>query len=72
MDMTVKAIKHHEACNDGYCRNCDAITRYGCTEPDASEYHCDDCCKKQVYGIQEAVVRGWIRVGEEVASGARP
>jgi hypothetical protein len=45
----------------GICLNCGA-RKYGGIEPDARGYVCDDCGKKAVVGIEEALLRDRIEV----------
>jgi len=45
--------------NAGYCSNCDAITTFG-VEPDARNYVCPDCEKRTVYGLEEALLMGFV------------
>ena len=45
----------------GVCIGCMHV-RDGNTEPDAREYPCDECGKDRVYGIQELMIMGLIRL----------
>lgn len=60
MELTEEAFKLHDDEMNGYCRNCDDVTVFGGCEPDARRYPCDTCEKKTVYGVSEALIRGWI------------
>ena len=47
---------------EGYCTECDDLTR-ACTEPDATGYDCPDCeGKETVYGVETAALSGFIEV----------
>ena len=47
-----------EAVN-GICLSCGEI-QYGGVEPDARNYPCEACGEKEVYGLEEALLMGWI------------
>lgn len=49
---------------NGICLECGAI-RFGDTEPDAEEYHCDNCGKDKVQGMENAMIEGNILVEGE-------
>lgn len=40
----------------GYCINCGESRE--CTEPDATEYPCEDCGTNTVYGAEELLIMG--------------
>jgi len=63
MKMTMG--EYQDACHDyeGYCKKCDEITKFSGCEPDAEEYECPECGEFSVYGIEEAMIMGWIDVG---------
>jgi len=46
----------------GFCIVCGA-DRYGC-EPDAENYHCDDCGSKAVMGAEQALLLGHLTIKE--------
>jgi hypothetical protein len=58
--------EYHDHCNndDGFCKTCDAVTRFGSTEPDAREYPCEVCGERSVYGMEEAMLMGLIEMEE--------
>jgi len=56
MKLTEKQFRRHRACYDGYCPQCDAITRDGRTEPDAENYECYECEKMVVIGMDYALM----------------
>lgn len=64
MKLTEDQYHRHLEEYDGYCRKCDDITRFGETEPDAQRYPCDQCEQKKVYGIDHALIAGWIEIVE--------
>ena len=45
--------------NEGYCVNCKEITTSG-VEPDAENYPCEACEQNTVYGIEQAVLCGFL------------
>ena len=49
--------------NAGYCEDCDEITTWG-VEPDADGYVCDECGEKHVMGLELALLRWLIDIGE--------
>ena len=63
--MKISMDEVYEMCEstDGYCTECDDITRSGC-EPDARKYPCPDCGQNTVYGIEWAVMTDLIEVVE--------
>ena len=52
----------HRGGYDGYCTECNGITRYGSTEPDAENYECHECGEMTAMGIEMAMVSGHIEV----------
>jgi hypothetical protein len=62
--MTMSEDDYHEHTNnyDGYCVECDDVTRDGMTEPDARLYFCDQCEHNTCMGIEEALVEGHIEI----------
>jgi len=42
----------------GFCLACGALA-YG-VEPDAREYECESCGKKEVFGVEEIVIEGMV------------
>lgn len=47
--------------NPGFCISCGAEAD-GC-EPDASNYECEECGERQVFGAAECLMRGLYRRG---------
>jgi hypothetical protein len=47
--------------NTGFCSYCEDFTNDG-VEPDAQEYECEVCGQDTVYGAEEALLRGLIRI----------
>ena len=60
-EMTEDEYKEHQEGYDGICLNC-ASFRYGDTEPDAEEYHCEFCESDEVQGIENALISGNIEI----------
>ena len=48
--------------NLGFCIGCGAETEG--VEPDARRYRCDDCGMPCVYGLEELLMMGLVRIGE--------
>ena len=48
----------------GVCLSCWEIA-YGDTEPDARNYKCEACEKKEVFGIDEALIIGKVEIKDE-------
>lgn len=46
--------------NSGYCSMCDAITVDSGVEPDAENYRCPECGNDSVFGIEQALLLGYI------------
>lgn len=49
---------HNE--DGGFCLAC-GEPAYG-IEPDARRYECESCGERQVYGVDELLVMGWIDI----------
>jgi len=62
--MTAEEYQEHVDSSDGVCLNCGEIA-YGCCEPDAENYPCDECGKARVIGIELALVAGDIIIEDE-------
>jgi hypothetical protein len=54
--------------NCGLCIRCGEVA-VGCVEPDARKYTCEACEENGVYGAQELLMMGLIRVTEEEEEG---
>lgn len=63
--MTEEEYMEHCDSDDGYCTTCKEVTRFGSTEPDARRYPCDKCGKNTCYGIEEALMSGYIEITDE-------
>ena len=73
MNNTAKKIKpqvlsiseedYHDLCNthSGFCIACGEITDSFC-EPDARNYTCWNCDKRQVFGIEETLMMGLVEL----------
>jgi len=57
--ITEDDFRMHRDEYNGICFSCGAI-HWGETEPDAEKYECDECGKKEVYGIEQALLYGAI------------
>ena len=68
MKLTLAEYYNHCDAYDGYCPDCDDITRDGSTEPDVmpahqhGEYRCPDCDGANIHGMESAVIVGRIEV----------
>ena len=47
---------------DGFCTDCNDVTRYGGTEPDAENYECHECGADKAMGIENAMIMGLIEI----------
>ena len=63
MELSVEDYSVHCDNNDGYCKRCKEITRFGDTEPDARGYECPACDGRTCMGIEEALMLGFIEIG---------
>lgn len=45
----------------GYCKECDEQTNWG-VEPDAEGYRCEECGKKSVMGMAQALIMGFVSI----------
>jgi hypothetical protein len=62
MKMTIEEFKEETMCgNPGYCKECKDITHYS-AEPDACNYHCDECGNESVFGLEMAMVMELIEI----------
>jgi hypothetical protein len=56
--MTVEEFTaDHDECI-GICKAC-GHTQYG-AEPDAENYKCEECGKREVYVLDQALLEGWL------------
>jgi len=51
--------------NLGFCLECGTETDG--VEPDARQYRCDACGMSAVYGLEELMLMGLVRIGEVIA-----
>lgn len=52
----------------GYCTKCDDVTEWGGVEGDAMNYHCPECKRKTVMGVETAMIMGYIEISKEQAN----
>lgn len=66
--MTLTTDAFFEHCNnyDGYCKACDEVTNFSGVEPDAEKYECEVCGHMAVYGIEQALIHGFLEIDEAV------
>ena len=62
--MTPEEYEENVEENNGFCTTCKKITVFGGCEPDAREYECPDCGNSTVYGTEEALIMGVIKIDE--------
>ncbi len=62
IEMTESDYMSYRNGYDGYCTDCNAVSRYGCTEPDAENYECDECGENTAIGIDNALIIGHIEI----------
>jgi predicted RNA-binding Zn-ribbon protein involved in translation (DUF1610 family) len=60
--LSREEFREHREDYDGYCTTCEEVTRYGETEPDAEEYECPQCGQDTCYGIEQALLLGYLEV----------
>lgn len=65
MKLTEEQYHDHREAYDGYCTECDKVTRFGETEPDAEEYECPSCEDYTCCGIEQALVAGYLEIVPE-------
>ena len=58
--ITIEQYTNERYDYNGYCTNCEKVTRWGETEPDARKYTCPDCGKKSCYGWDELLMMGLV------------
>lgn len=60
--LTVSEARYHELCEMyyGLCRVCGCERE--CTEPDAENYHCEDCGQDEVFGTEQLLLRGELTI----------
>ena len=60
MDVSLNEFYSMASSYDGYCSDCDDVTRCGGTEPDIvpehTGYECPDCGGENIYGVEMAMV----------------
>lgn len=57
--LTIEEFQELQESNSGICTACGEISESFC-EPDARNYLCDSCGKRQVYGMDELLLSGAI------------
>lgn len=62
MKLSEKEYLEHVDNYDGYCAQCDAMTREGETEPDAEEYECPECEADSCMGAENALIAGHLEI----------
>ena len=60
--MNEEEFSENRESYSGYCRKCNEITNWDGVEPDAEKYNCVECNQPKVYGIEQALLYGWIRI----------
>ena len=66
MKITEAQFKLHRRSYDGYCPECDGITREGSTEPDAENYECHECEGMTVLGMDYALMGEYFEFVDEM------
>lgn len=56
--FTLEEIEPAIEQNIGFCIKCGA--ERDCCEPDAREYHCEECGENKVYGAEELLIMGLV------------
>ena len=49
--------------NPGVCLSCGYYDEYAGCEPDARKYECPECGELDLYGFEEALMMGEIKIG---------
>lgn len=62
MKLTENEYREHRNEYNGYCTECDDIGRWGCTEPDAENYECEECGESKAMGIDNALIMGHLDI----------
>ena len=63
ISISEEEYKIHEEDYDGICIKCGEWKFGGC-EPDARNYKCDECGNMSVFGTMEAMISGFIDIGD--------
>jgi hypothetical protein len=66
--MSEAEFRDHSDSYNGFCINCMSVTREGGTEGDAVGYTCPDCRKKSCFGMDMALVFGYVVVDADLDS----
>lgn len=61
--MTEDEYHDYEDSYVGLCRACGS-ERYDC-EPDATNYECEECGERQVYGVPELLIMGLVEIDDD-------
>lgn len=64
VSVSEEEFMEHQENSDGLCIACGEWTSDGHVEPDASGYHCGECGKNEVIGAEDALVCGYVDIGE--------
>jgi len=62
IQLSEEEYRYHVDQQDGFCTECQEITRLGDTEPDAREYLCPDCQQLTCMGMEEALQEGEVQL----------
>ena len=61
VSLTEEEYLDHTEAYDGLCLSCHSWTDGGC-EPDAEDYHCDECDEDAVVGAEQAMLMGKLEI----------
>lgn len=59
--MTLEEVNDARESYEGFCKHCNDITTEE-VEPDAENYNCPVCEQDEVFGIEQAVLLGYISI----------
>lgn len=64
--MKITKDEYHDLreSNAGFCENCDECTADSGVEPDAQDYDCIVCAMPTVFGVEQALLLGYIEIEE--------
>jgi len=60
--LTVEEFTDARESYEGFCTNCNEVTNSN-VEPDARRCECESCGERTVYGMEEALLCGFITIG---------
>ena len=69
--MTEETYRQAAHNYDGICLSCGEVTCGG-VEPDARNYNCDACGALRVWGLEMALVAGYIEIEESTEMRSQP